>query len=270
MRKIITTFIIVCATGIAWSLDIDPFKGPKPIAVMIQTDPWLMVVGSDTPIVAIYDDGRLIYVKKDKDKNPVYFYKQLSANELAGIKKRLASFGDYSKLKRYYDLTPAVTDLPETEIYLSLGKTELTTRVYGLTRSGAKQSAHTAFGSEQKPNELPKTISELHAYLASLVFNDARPWEPEYVEVMIWRFDNAPGKPIPWPKDWPGLESPNTLKRGDSYSIFLPGKELPKLRTLLKARKETSAVEIDGKKWAVSIRYAFPSEPVWNNAFRQK
>jgi len=235
---------------------------------MMQTDPWLMVIGSDTPIVAIYEDGLLIYLKKDKVKDPVYLYKHLSANELAGIKKRLSSFGEYSKLKSYYNLAPNVTDLPESKIYLSLGKKEFITRVYGLMRSGTKLPAYTAYRSEQKPDELPKPISDLHAYLASLVFEDARPWEPEYVEVMIWRFDHAFGKSIPWPKDWPGLESSNTLKRGNSYSIFLPGKELPTLRNLLKTLRETRAVEIDGKKWAISVRYTFPSEPVWFSAFR--
>ena len=60
------------------------------------------------------------------------------------------------------------------------------------------------------------------------------------------------------------------LEPGDSYSIFMPGKELPKLLDFLKTRKEKGAVEIDGKKWAVSFRYTFPSEPVWLKAFRQE
>jgi hypothetical protein len=85
---------------------------------------------------------------------------------------------------------------------------------------------------------------------------------------MIWGYEYAPDKSIYWPKNWPGLKSPNTLRRGDSYSIFLPGKEIPKLVDLLAKQKEKGAVEIDGKKWAVSIRYTFPSEPVWFNVFR--
>jgi hypothetical protein len=38
----------------------------------------------------------------------------------------------------------------------------------------------------------------------------------------------------------------------------------------LKTQKEKGAVEIDGKKWVVSYRFAFPSEPVWLKAFRQE
>ena len=38
----------------------------------------------------------------------------------------------------------------------------------------------------------------------------------------------------------------------------------------MKTRKEKGAVEIDSKKWAVSTRYTFASEPVWLKAFRQE
>lgn len=42
----------------------DPFAGPKPLAVLIQSDPWAMVIGSDTPRVAIYENGRVIFVQR--------------------------------------------------------------------------------------------------------------------------------------------------------------------------------------------------------------
>ena len=258
--------ILVCLSANA--LEIDPFKGPKPIAVIIQTDPWLMVIGSDTPMVTIYDNGQVVYLKREKDKPSVLVAKQLSTSELATIRKELASFGDYSKLKRHYDLAPHVTDLPETKIYLSPDDGNLVTTVYGLMATDTHLPAYSTFGADRKPHKLPAIIKDLHTYLTSLDFADAKPWEPPYVEAMIWGYDYAPDESIHWPKDWPGLVSPNTLKRRDAYSIFLPGKELPKLREFLKTQKEKGAVEIEGKKWAVSIRYTFPSEPVWFKAFR--
>ena len=42
-------------------------------------------------------------------------------------------------------------------------------------------------------------------------------------------------------------------KRGSSYSIFLDGSALPELRKFLQTRKDKGAVEIGGKKWAVSV-----------------
>lgn len=270
MKKILAILSLVLVSASAHALDIDPFKGPKPIAVLIQTDPWLMVIGSDTPKVTIYDDGQIVYQKSEKGKRPVLLTKQISTESLAEVRKKLLTFGDYSKLKSNYDLAPNVTDLPETKIYLSLGQTNFVTSVYGLMVSGTQLPAYSTFGDNEKPDELPKAIKDLHAYLTSLDFADAKQWEPPYVEVMIWEYDYAPDESIHWPKNWPGLQSPSTLKRRDAYSIFLSGKELPKLLEFLKTRKEKGAVEIGGKKWAVSIRYTFPNEPVWSNALRNK
>jgi len=251
-------------------LGIDPFEGPKPIAVLIQTNPWLMVMGSDTPMVAIYENGLVVYEKRKKKKPPVLLAKRLSPSELAAIRKKLTSFGDYSELKRYYDLAPQVTDLPETKIYLAPDDGDLVTSVYGLMVSDTQLPAYTSFGTDQKPDELPSAIEDLHRYLTTLEFAGAKPWEPRYVEVMVWGYDYAPDESIHWPKEWPDLDSPSSMKRGDAYSIFLPGKELPKLREFLKTRKEKGAVEIGGKKWAVAYRYSFPNEPIWFQAFRSE
>lgn len=270
MKRTLAAFSLVLVCACAHALDIDPFKGPKPIAVLIQTDPWLMVIGSDNPMVAIYDDGRVVYWKAEKDKSPLYLTKQLSAEALAEVKKKLSAFGDYSKLERYYNLAPNSLDLPETYIYLSLGQGEFVTGVYGLMVPDTHLFAYITFGGDRKPDELPKPIKDLHSYLTSLDFADAKPWKPSYVEAMIWGYDYAPDESIHWPKDWPGLDSPNTLKRGDAYSIFFPGKELPKLREFLKTQKEKGAVDIGGKKWAVSVRYTFPSEPIWSKAFESE
>ena len=87
------------------------------------------------------------------------------------------------------------------------------------------------------------------------------------MEVMIWPYENAPDASSVWPKEWPGINSQRSMKRGDSYSIFLDGALLPKLRKFLETGKARGAVEIGGKKWDVSYRFAFPSEPVWRNEF---
>lgn len=269
MAKTLAILSLILVSSSAYALDFDPFKGPKPIAVLIQTGPWLMVLGSNTPLVTIYDDGQVVYWKREKDQKPLLLTKQLSTAALAEVRNKLSTFGDYSKLKRYYNLAPGVTDLAETKIYLSLGQGDFVTGVYGLTVSDSPLPADSTSGGQEKPGELPRAIRDLHAYLASLDFADAQPWEPPYVEVMIWGYDYAPDESIHWPKEWPALQSPSTLKRGEAYSIFLPGKELRRLREFLRTRKERGAVEIDGRKWAVSIRYTFPSEPVWSEAFRK-
>lgn len=262
MKKILAILSFVLIYTPVHALEFDPFKGPKPIVVLIETNPWHSVIGSDTPMVTIYADGQVVYLKREKDKTSVLHHKRLSPDALEGIKKKISSFGTYSSLKRYYELV-RWTDQPETKIYLSLNGTEFVTRVYGLRVSDKKISEDRIFES------LPIAIKDLHAYLTSLDFAGAKPWVPPYVEVMVSRASAyASGKSIHWPKDWPGLSSPSTLKRGESYSIFLPGKELLKLRKFLKTRKKRGAVEISGEYWAVSVRYTFPGEPVWFKAFQ--
>lgn len=70
----------------------------------------------------------------------------------------------------------------------------------------------------------------------------------------------------PWPRHWPGLGSNRSFKRGDSYSIFLDGSVLPELGEFLGG----GPVEANGKKWAVSYRYVFPSAPVWSKHFQYR
>jgi hypothetical protein len=270
MKSTLFAVVLVFICLPANALDFDPFAGPKPVAVLIQTDPWSMVIGSDTPRIVIYEDGQVIYLKRDEDGTSKYVHKDLDSAELERVKANLSSFGDYTQLKQYYDLAPNVTDLPQTKIYLSYDNVGLVTSVYGLMTSDSHLPASLTFGIDSKPDSLPEQVEKLHAYLAEIEFDGAVPWEPSYVEVIIWGYDYAPEKSITWPKDWPGLASPNTLRQGDTYSIFIPGDKLPDLRKFLMTRRPRGAIEIEGKKWIADIRYTFPSEPVWRRAFRGK
>lgn len=271
MNKSLWFLVLICLPVICPAQDFNPFAGPQPIAVLVQADPWLMVIGSDTPMLAVYDNGEVIYAQTDQ-KHAVYVHKLLTMSELQEIKNKLTSFGDYSSVKRHYNLMPNVTDLRETMIYLSTTGKPLVTSIYGLYElktSGTQLHGHTEFHGKQKSENPPEALVKLYEYLVSLKFTDAKPWEPKYLEVMIWDYSYAPDSSIHWPKDWPGPNSPQTMKHGDLYSIFLPGSENQRLTNFLKTEKEKGAVEIGGKKWAVSFRYVFPSEPVWAAAFRK-
>ena len=241
----------------------NPFAGPKPLAVLIQK-----TMGSNTPLVVIYKDGLIVYKKRKIGEWTKLLSKQLTVEELDEVKKKLNAFGDYSKIKSSYILSPYITDRPETKIYLSIDNSEFVTGVYGLWVSdNKKRNSYRILTRDQEGDEtLPRTIIELWEYLTSLEFADAKPWKPTYIEVMLWRYGYIPFGSIRWPKDWPGLESPQAIRRGDAYSIFLSAEKLPALLDLLNKKR---AVYLDGKKWSASVRYAFPSEPVWLKAFRK-
>jgi len=224
-----------------------------------------MVMGADTPRVAVYEDGTVIFLKKSV-KSPSYHQKDLSATELSELKKWLTPTVDLKDLKHFYSLMPHVTDQPEALFYIRDGERELTTRVYGLKAAGTKLPAYTALPDKRKPDAVPEQLIGLHKFLCAVDYPDSKEWTPRYVEVMIWPYEYAPDASITWPKDWPGLDSKRSFKRGDSYSIFLDGGILPELQKFLRTRKEKGSVEIGGKKWAASFRPVFPSEPVWRKA----
>jgi hypothetical protein len=239
-----------------------PFDGPKPVAVLIQTDPWAMVIGADSPRVAVYEDRVVIFFRKSKEGG-TYHYRKLSEAEFSDIEKHLAPVVGLKELKHFYSLRPNVTDQPEAIFYAR----ELVTRVYGLKAPGTKLGDSYVRSDGRKPDDVPDELRELHNYLCSRDYRDSKEWSPKYVEVMIWPYEYAPDASIVWPKEWPALNSDRARKRGDSYSIFLDGTVLPRLQRFLQTRKEKGAVEIRGKKWAVSFRAVFPSEPIWKKSF---
>ena len=253
-------FVLLSIAGNLPAADFKPFDGPGPVVVLIQTNPWAMVVGADTPRVAAYADGTVIYLRTS-GATEEYRTKVLSAPELANFEKRLTAAANLQRVQPHSTLRPNVTDQPEALIYLHVGDRELATSVYGLRVSDGKLVDR--FAPSGKPAAPPRELLELQGFLVSLDFPDSQAWIPRYVEVMIWPYEYAPDASIVWPAKWPGLDSGRTVGRGDSYSIFLDGDAIPELEKFLATRREKGAVEIGGKKWAVSYRHVFPSEPVW-------
>jgi len=242
--------------------EFQPFDGPKPIAVVLVSDPWLMVIGSDTPNFVLYEDGQLIRLKVMPGDRAVYFWKQLSEVEFNEIKTQIRACGPFPSKPGRISLTEA-TDQPETSIMIDFGESHFLRSVYGLSWPEERSVP----GLKGKPR-LSKETRSLTAVLAKFTPTGMQEWKPRYIEAMVWPFEYAPDESIKWPKDWPGLSSESAMKRRDAYSIFLPGSQLERVSAFLATRKEKGAVEIDGKKWAVSVRLTFPSEPVWRKAFR--
>src|SRR5947209_3299522 len=246
----------------------DPFAGPRPLAVFLQTDPWAMVLGADTPRVAVYEDGEVVFVKKVGERL-AYHHVKLTPKGLAALRARIAPALAIKDLKPWYDMRPGVTDQPQARFYLRDGSREAATSVYGLSARGTRLPAFTVFPGAPRPDSPPSALLELHAWLSQLDFPASREWTPQYLEVMLWDYSYAPDASIVWPKEWPSLQSPRAVQRGNAYSIFLDGSQLPQLRRFLATREERGAVEVEGKKMAADFRYVFTGEPVWDKAFRQ-
>jgi hypothetical protein len=217
--------------------------GPKPLIVMLEANPWLMVIGSDSPSFALYDDGTVIYATGTGYKSA-----KLGPDARAALIEKVKPEA-LAGLARHYDLAPGWSDMPTTYLF-----------VFG---SGGPK-AISVYGPLQGDVQLPPPIGAAYQMLHGYRHPDATDWLPDRIEVMIWPYDYAPDKSIEWPQGWPGLKDPATVKRGEgSYSLYLPAADYPALVALLKTRKEKGAVRIDGHKWAVSFRFPFPQERSW-------
>lgn len=75
---------------------------------------------------------------------------------------------------------------------------------------------------------------------------------------MFWDYDYAPKK-RPWIKDFPDLNSPTTIN-GDSnfYRVYIDRKHFDEFKKYYKSMGEKEAVEINGRKMAMSYRLPFP------------
>lgn len=205
-------------------------------AVFVQTDPWLTVVGSDSPTFAMYDDGQVIYRTKDGFRTA-----KLPPERQNGIISAMTF--DMSRTKY---VASNATDQPSNLFILIIGGHARFIEVYGALRTADARS------------RVPKEIVSAYDLLSGFSVPDAVPWLPTYVEVMVSPYEYAPEKSIQWPSGWPDIKDIKTKKRGESYSIFLPSGHFQELESFLQTRNERGAVEINGKKWAVSYRFPFP------------
>lgn len=262
--RFLLVFIGLCLAHVCAAAGFDPFSGPTPIVVFIGSNPWAAVIGSDTPRVAIYENGDVIFAKQ-VGGDLAYRYVKLDKEGLENVRVQIAPIFAIKGLKPLYDVTSGVTDQPTAMFYFRSTNREVATMVYGMTDDDARLSTFTK--SPRKVAAPPGALLDLHAWLRKLDYPQSTPWTPKYIEVMLWGYSYAPDRSILWPKGWPSLSSERAFKRGDSYSIFLDASSLPELRKFLATRREKGAVEIDGKKMAVSYRFVFPGEPTWRKSF---
>lgn len=232
---------------------IQPSARAEPLLVVIEEDPWAMVIGSDSPKFALYDDGVVIYRKETG-----YHAVRLNADELAVFMSALQPEA-LQELAGGYSIS-TWTDQPTTDILLRIGTGFTRISVYG-----SLDRVVSAAGKEPMadPSRLPQRLLDTYGLLSAFERTDAVPWSPEAIEVLIWPYEYAPDESIVWPSRWPGLTHAETRPRGSSYSLFVPTSERAALREFLEGRRERGAVLIDGRKWAVSTRLPFPREDRW-------
>ncbi|MDR1708852.1 MAG: hypothetical protein LBS70_03945 [Candidatus Accumulibacter sp.] len=202
-------------------------------------DPWLSVIGSDSPLAACYADGAMIFLDRaasSSESGAVYKTLRLNGAEIASLRALTQALAGRPA---HTDLSRGKTDQPVTQIvFRHEGKLKQVSAAGGMTP------------------EIARVVEFLN--FDRLAAGRAIEWRPDFVEVMFWPYEYATDA-TPWPAEFPGLDSPGAKKRGkDSYSVYLPAAQAEKFREFMKTKKR--AALLDGRKWAVSSRTPFPHE----------
>lgn len=218
---------------------------PSPLVVLLNRDPWAAVTGSGSPTFALYEDGTVIQQTANG-----FSTARLTDQELKRFLDRL----NLQALSQSYGRFEAenATDQPDQHLLVYWAERPVFVSVYGSLKDSKVRA------------KIPKDVIAAYDMLIQFKHPKSRAWLPENIEVMIWPYENAPEPSVRWPQEWPGLRDSKTVRRGDGwFSIFMPSPKLAELRTFLKRRNEKGAFEIDGQKWAASIRFPFPHENLW-------
>lgn len=171
----------------------------QPIAVLITTNPWAMVIGADEPRLALYSDGMVIY-RSGREYRAV----RLNSHEAEELRASLGIENLACFIGAYGDTS--ITDQAENNLFIGRGGGMSLISIYGQIR----------------PSSAPPQVIPAYERLLNFTHPGSQPWLPEQVEIMVWPYEYAPDPSIQWPSSWPDLNSETTVRRGDSYSIFAP------------------------------------------------
>lgn len=218
---------------------------PKPLVMLTIYDPWQMVIGSDEPTFVLYSNGQLIYQRIGAADGMEFASVVLMSDELETLLNAL-----------HIDAT--VYALGVNDDYFT--KTDQPTNVIKLWDEKLGEKTFSIYGNlfsdpEAREQAADKGLIDLFDALVGYSHPGAEPWMPEQFEVVLWPYDYS--DPIEWPKDWPGLDDPTTVKRDSVYSLYL---EMSAYEQFLALVEDGYALRVDGATWAFSVRFPFPHE----------
>lgn len=237
-------------TACAWT---EPRVARRPVLVLREMGGW----GPDgypqtgTPTFTLHDDGLVVYATGTNDDSRAW-QTRLSAEETEAMVKsaeaRLADLPDDVKLS-------TATDQPSILFELGNGRRVF---VWGIDRKGEATSA-------PSPHLTPPAgMVELYLELQSFSRDGAEPWQPDELQVSMYRHVDYEGPTRSWPQ-W--LPRPPANSRRPSPKKYVKDVERifyrvgPEFEERLAAfDEETVPVEVDGEIWFVHYWRVPPAE----------
>jgi len=130
------------------------FAAPiEPVFVMLEQDPWAMVIGSDSPGFVLYNDGTVIFQKKEAERKYTYYSCKVESAE-----QLLSELTPQSKhsLSNDYSLS-AWTDQPTTLFFWK----DKYIRVYGKIQNRPDKPDATSKGDMECPPEIVEVVQRV-------------------------------------------------------------------------------------------------------------
>ncbi len=206
-----------------------------------ERNPSAMVIGSDSPAFALYADGHAIYWQDEG-----YVHTTFNAREMETLRAEFAVSAETAGLEDDYDVV-AMTSQTTQSFYLNDGTREKVFHVYGDMTWPDVRAA------------VPARATALYDLVAKLRTHPGEAWEPQYYEVMIWRWDTSPDDHMAWSETWPSFDHPMTRERHEeSFSLYFTPDQFAELNAQVERHGASAA--IDGRTWAMSYRVPFPHE----------
>ncbi|HEV2607046.1 MAG TPA: hypothetical protein VGT79_03595, partial [Xanthomonadaceae bacterium] len=85
--------------------------------MLVEQNPWAMVIGADLPSVVVYSDGTVLRADPNSRKEPTYLVSQIRGNEWNRLLQSIGPTPAFDVLKENYSMS-GPTDRPTTAVVL--------------------------------------------------------------------------------------------------------------------------------------------------------
>ena len=243
-KFVVVTFLIF-NSGLLFAQQYDSIFG-KPFVVLTETNP-TVTVGNDEPILALYENGQIIY-KTVENKKVKFMIVALEKKQAEDVMNSFSIKSSVHKLPAKV-IASQFSDQPSNLLYLDLSGGVKTIRVYG------NLNLPNGEGRKKTPKDFLTVFDNIKSYKS----DSAKTWVPDKIELLFWSYDYATTTKN-WPKNLPDLNTAGTVARaGGTYSVFMDKKDFEAFKKFYYTLSENDAVEINGKKMAVAYRFPFPN-----------
>lgn len=143
-----------------------------------------MVIGSDSPVFALYENGEVMYRSGEQDPTKRFLNARLSPESTKQFLSTLDLSNRLIEFDRKMIQASTVSDQPTSEILYWVNGEFHAVGIYG--QLGGSGSAR---------KDVSDSVLRIWDTVTAFKAPEAKPWLPPYIEVMIWPYEYSPEEP---------------------------------------------------------------------------